>query len=119
MKLSGLVSTGKHSSGSHARWPLLFSLMAVFFCSGLTAQSPASQFPVQQFPLQQLALQQSGAGLSQREALELVRARFPGNVISINEVNQDGRIRFRVRIDNEGNIYTVYVDQATGAVTRE
>ncbi len=57
--------------------------------------------------------------VSERQALELVRARFPGNIISINEVRQGERIRFRVRIDNEGNIYTVYVDQSTGAVSRE
>lgn len=57
--------------------------------------------------------------VNQEQALERVRARFPGNVISINEVRQDGRVRFRIRLDNDGNIYTVYVDRATGAVTRE
>jgi uncharacterized membrane protein YkoI len=62
---------------------------------------------------------QADGAISERQALELVRARFPGNIISINEVRQDGRVRFRVRIDNDGNIYTVYVDRATGAVSRE
>jgi len=57
--------------------------------------------------------------ISQREALELVRARFPGNVISINEVQQAGGLQYRVRLDNEGNIYTVYVDAVTGAIQRE
>lgn len=63
--------------------------------------------------------EQPARSVSERQALELVRARFPGNIISINEVRQGERIRFRVRIDNEGNIYTVYVDQSTGAVSRE
>ncbi|TFH71456.1 hypothetical protein E3V39_13210 [Gammaproteobacteria bacterium LSUCC0112] len=62
---------------------------------------------------------QQTRAVSERQALEIVRSRFPGNIISINEVRQGDRVRFRVRIDNEGNIYTVYVDQATGAVSRE
>jgi len=73
-----------------------------------------------------LVAQQSGAPaaveaprISQREALELVRARFPGNVVSISEVQQAGGLQYRVRMDNEGNIYTVYVDAVTGAIERE
>lgn len=57
--------------------------------------------------------------VNEEQALELVRANFPGTVISINEVRQNGRLRYRVRLDNEGNIYTVFVDQATGALSRE
>ncbi len=59
------------------------------------------------------------AQVSQRRALELVRARFPGNVISINEVQQRGELFYRVRLDNDGNIFTVYVNATTGAITRE
>lgn len=108
MKSSGFLSAGR-SGSHHLLRVLLISLIAMFCCSGLIAQPPDSQQSVEE----------SGEGLSQREALERVRARFPGNIISINEVDQDGRVRFRIRIDNEGNIYTVYVDKATGAVTRE
>lgn len=57
--------------------------------------------------------------ISQRQALELVRARFSGNVVSINEVQQGGVLQYRVRMDNEGNIFTVYVNATTGAITRE
>lgn len=59
------------------------------------------------------------APVNQEQALERVRANFPGTIISINEVRQNGRLRYRVRLDNEGNIYTVFVDQATGALSRE
>ena len=59
------------------------------------------------------------AAISQRQALELVRASYPGNVVSINEVQQGGGLFYRVRMDNEGNIYTLYVDAASGAITRE
>lgn len=58
--------------------------------------------------------------VDQRQALARVRERFPGNVISINEeVTEAGELRFRVRLDNQGNVYTVYVSQATGRVSRE
>lgn len=63
--------------------------------------------------------QEQAAQVSQRRALELVRARFPGNVVSINQVQQGGVLQYRVRMDNEGNIYTVYVNANSGAITRE
>jgi len=64
--------------------------------------------------------QQAAPGpVNQKQALERARARFPGNVISINEIRQGERVRYRIRMDNEGNIFTVFVDKATGAVSRE
>lgn len=57
--------------------------------------------------------------ISQRQALELVRARFPGNVVSINQVQLNEALQYRVRMDNEGSIYTVYVNADTGVITRE
>jgi uncharacterized membrane protein YkoI len=57
--------------------------------------------------------------VNQRQALERVRARFVGNVISVNEITENGVRRFRFRLDNEGSVYTVYVDRSTGRVSRE
>ena len=60
------------------------------------------------------------AAITQKKALELARARFPGTVISINEVRaRNAPMRYRIRMDNEGNIFTVLVDSRSGAVTRE
>ncbi len=101
--------------GRGARWKVL--LIAAVLCA------LSWSFPVlaqqQESSSAQSGQNQADGAISERQALDLVRARFPGNIISINEVRQGGRVRFRVRIDNEGNIYTVYVDQATGAVSRE
>jgi len=59
-------------------------------------------------------------GLNQKQALDIARARFSGNVISINEVRpRNAAMRYRIRMDNEGNIFTVFVDSRTGAVSRE
>lgn len=57
--------------------------------------------------------------VTRKQALDRVRYRFPGEVISISEVTDGERPRYRIRLDNEGNIFTVYVDQATGRVSRE
>ena len=65
------------------------------------------------------AVQEQAPQVSQRRALELVRARFPGTVVSINQVQQGGVLQYRVRMDNEGNIYTVYVNASSGVITRE
>tara|TARA_R110001592_G_scaffold99547_3_gene283627 strand:+ start:263 stop:550 length:288 start_codon:yes stop_codon:yes gene_type:complete len=65
------------------------------------------------------AVQEQSPQVSQRRALELVRARFPGTVVSINQVQQGGVLQYRVRMDNEGNIYTVYVNASSGVITRE
>lgn len=94
--------------------------IATLLCVGLLS------LPVAAVQAQQVLLaQQSGDAaaqaprISQREALELVRARFPGNVVSISEVQQDGALQYRVRMDNDGNIFTVYVDADTGTIRRE
>jgi len=57
--------------------------------------------------------------VTRKQALDRVRYRFPGEVISISEVSDGDRFRYRVRLDNEGNIFTVYVDRSTGRVSRE
>lgn len=92
-------------------------LLSVLLVSPLTsvAQPPEAEQQTGQVDDPQAA----PGPVNQRQALERVRARYPGNVISINEVRQGNQVRYRVRIDNDGNIFTVFVDQATGRVTRE
>lgn len=69
---------------------------------------------------EQAQQQPASAGINQKQALDIARARFSGNVISINEVRaRNAAMRYRIRMDNEGNIFTVFVDSRTGAVTRE
>ena len=106
---------------SNSLRPVLLRCLALLACAVLI-NLPAGSIQAQGF----LVAQQSGSPataeaprISQREALELVRARFPGNVVSISEVQQAGGLQYRVRIDNEGNIFTVYVDAVTGAIRRE
>ena len=48
-----------------------------------------------------------------------MRARFPGKCCSISEVQQDGALHYRVRMEKDGNMFTVYVDAVTGDIRRE
>jgi len=87
------------------------------------APDSSEQRPVPQVPAPPEAQRQDNeptAGINQKQALDIARARFPGNVISINEVRpRNAAMRYRIRMDNEGNIFTVFVDSRTGTVTRE
>lgn len=93
------------------------ALLLLVVASGATAQNffiaQSDNVP------EQVEESVEAAQVSQRQALELVRTSFLGNVISINPVQQRGMLVYRVRMDNEGNIFTVYVNATTGVITRE
>ena len=124
---AGFTVNASHFQWGYMKLPVLLKdhrrsiRQCVLSCTlGLLASVVVIASPVMAVASQQgeQASEQSGPE-NQEQALERVRAIFPGTVISINQVRQDGRLRFRVRLDNEGNIYTVFVDQATGALSRE
>ncbi|MGM0632836.1 MAG: PepSY domain-containing protein [Pseudomonadota bacterium] len=76
--------------------------------------------PVEGPETDQATLEAEAPGpVTRKQALDRVRYRFAGEVISLSEVTENGAVRYRVRLDNEGNIFTVYVDQATGRISRE
>lgn len=108
---------------------LLLVMCSALLLSFSQAQAQQSLLPGQvrnpgERPLQrdpeQNEEEQAQAGVTQKQALDIARARFPGNIISINEVRlRNGVMRYRIRLDNNGNIITVFVDSRTGAVSRE
>lgn len=61
-----------------------------------------------------LYLAQSGA-ISKSEAAEMARARYGGRVLKVDEVNNGGRVVYRVRLLLEGGrIKTVNIDGNSG-----
>lgn len=52
--------------------------------------------------------------ISRREASEIARERFQGRVLSIRLENRN----WRVRMDQEGNVFNVLVDADTGSASR-
>jgi len=63
--------------------------------------------------------QEQNAAISQRQALELVRKQFQGMVIGITLVGEGRQQRYRIRLDQKGNIFTITVNASTGKVSRE
>lgn len=58
--------------------------------------------------------QDEATPISRREASDLARGAYPGRVLSIR---LDGR-RWRVRMDEEGTVFNVFVDSDNGEVIR-
>jgi uncharacterized membrane protein YkoI len=58
--------------------------------------------------------EEASTRISRREASELARDAFEGRVLSVRL--EDGH--WRIRMDQEGNVFNVLVDANTGRVTR-
>ena len=55
--------------------------------------------------------------ISERQAVEIARASYPGNVLRISLIGQGANMRYQLRMENEGKVFTVFVDANTGAVS--
>jgi uncharacterized iron-regulated membrane protein len=55
--------------------------------------------------------------ITQQQALEIAGQQFAGNVLRISLVMQGNTLRYQIRMENEGKIFTVFVDANTGAVS--
>ena len=55
--------------------------------------------------------------ISERQAIGLAREQFAGNVLRISLIGQGNNLRYQIRMENEGKIFTVFVNANTGAVS--
>jgi len=60
---------------------------------------------------------QANARITERQAVDLARRRFPGNILRISLVGEGNNQRYQIRMENEGKVFTVFVHVATGRVT--
>ena len=60
---------------------------------------------------------QANARISERQAVALARQRFAGNILRISLTGEGSNQRYQIRMENEGKVFTVYVNAATGRVT--
>lgn len=93
--------------------------------------SAAGASYAQQLPLQQVQNElnrnagareirngpQANARITERQALNLARQRFAGKILRITLVGEGNNQRYQIRMENEGKVFTVYVDAVTGRVT--
>ena len=61
--------------------------------------------------------QQPNGLITERQAVNLARQRFPGNVLRISLIGEGQNQRYQIRMENEGKVFTVFVHATTGRVT--
>ena len=55
--------------------------------------------------------------INERQAVNLVRQRFSGNVLRISLVGEAANRRYQIRLENEGKVFTVFVHATTGVIS--
>lgn len=55
--------------------------------------------------------------ISERQAVDLVRERFEGNLLRISLVGEAANRRYQIRLENEGKVFTVFVHASTGVIS--
>jgi uncharacterized membrane protein YkoI len=61
---------------------------------------------------------QANVRISERQAVGLARDRFAGNVLRIGLVGEGNNQRYQIRMESEGKVFNVFVNAASGKVTR-
>lgn len=105
-----------------AYFHLALLLLALCCCTPALAQNdtgPArSLLPpnnlIEQQEIEQQQEASEGTRISRREASDIARERFPGRVLNIRLDNR----HWRVRMDQEGNVFNVLVDAESGSAAR-
>ena len=55
--------------------------------------------------------------ITERQAVSLARENFTGNVLRISLIGQGQNRRYQIRMENQGKIFTVFVNATTGEVS--
>ncbi len=55
--------------------------------------------------------------INESQAIDLVRQRFSGTVLRISLIGEAANRRYQIRMENEGKVFTVFVNASTGAVS--
>lgn len=60
---------------------------------------------------------QANIKITERQAVDLARQRYAGNILRISLIGEGANQRYQIRMENEGKVFTVFVHAATGRVT--
>ena len=55
--------------------------------------------------------------ITERQAVNLARQRFVGNILRIALVGESSNQRYQIRMENSGKVFTVFVHARNGEVT--
>jgi len=57
------------------------------------------------------------AGVSKQEAASIAKSKYPGRVIDVKPITQDGAAAYRVKVlDKSGGMHIVIINKSSGAV---
>jgi len=54
--------------------------------------------------------------ISERQAVNLARQRFAGNILRISLVGEGNNKRYQIRMENQGKVFTVFVHATSGRI---
>ena len=55
--------------------------------------------------------------ISRQQAAEIAKQRFMGSILRINLVGEGDNQRYQFRMENEGKVFTVFVNAITGRIS--
>ena len=69
-------------------------------------------------PLRDLRVNPQANGIiTERQAVNLARQQFAGNILRITSIGEGAEQRYQIRMENAGKVFTVFVHARTGEVT--
>ena len=69
-------------------------------------------------PLRDLQVNPQANGIiTERQAVNLTRQQFAGNILRITLIGEGAEQRYQIRMENAGKVFTVLVHARTGEVT--
>jgi uncharacterized membrane protein YkoI len=69
-------------------------------------------------PLRDLRVNPQANGIiTERQAVNLARQQFAGNILRITLIGEGAGQRYQIRMENAGKVFTVFVHAKTGEVT--
>lgn len=105
----------------------LYKLKVIIAASVMTFAAHAQNSPIQVDPTQldrtggsreARSVPQANTRITERQAVNLARQQFAGNVLRISLVGEGASQRYQIRMENEGKVFTVFVNANSGRVTR-
>jgi len=93
------------------------SLASIAWAQGLPAQVEQNQLD-RANPIRDLRNNpQANNRINERQAVNLARQRFAGNILRISLIGEGPNQRYQIRMENQGKVFTVFVHAITGEVT--
>ena len=94
----------------------LISMSAYSYAQIVPLQIAQNQLD-QASPIQDLRSNPQTDGIiSERQAVNLARQRFAGNILRISLVGEGNNKRYQIRMENQGKVFTVFVHATSGRI---